>query len=302
MDLSYFCASCGVGGHLLRCAGCKRAYYCSKEHQKQDWKKHRKQCHDISSHKSSVSTKIHVNNATARVSKSHNMVLEDGRNLKHSSRPELKLSGKHADRNTSPITFEGSSESEIISAETEELDHILEFLQSEMNNPSSSTDVTTPVLNNPILNFNSVPVQYPDILKFHGRQLPVSNNLLDTRLDAIDTICRNVIKDMDAYGVCAVDNFLGHEKGLAVLDEVRGMHQTGVFKDGQLVRNRVNKDLKTIRGDQITWIDGKESFCCNIGMLIRKVDEVIMRANRMANNGKMGDYVIEGRTKVSRSN
>lgn len=29
-----------------------------------------------------------------------------------------------------------------------------------------------------------------------------------------------------------------------------------------------------------------------------QVDNIILRANKMANNGKMGDYVINGRTKV----
>lgn len=30
-----------------------------------------------------------------------------------------------------------------------------------------------------------------------------------------------------------------------------------------------------------------------------QVDNIILRANKMANNGKMGDYVINGRTKVN---
>lgn len=30
-----------------------------------------------------------------------------------------------------------------------------------------------------------------------------------------------------------------------------------------------------------------------------QVDNIILRANKMANNGKMGDYVINGRTKVT---
>lgn len=87
---------------------------------------------------------------------------------------------------------------------------------------------------------------------------------------------------------------------MTVLNEVLGMYHSGVFKDGQLVRNKsTNKqDLKTIRGDQITWIDGRETYCSNIGRLISEVDSIIMRANKMLNNGRMGDYVINGRTKV----
>lgn len=116
----------------------------------------------------------------------------------------------------------------------------------------------------------------------------------------IDKICQYVIRDMDKYGVCVVDKFLGTEKGLAVLNEVLYMYSAGLFEDGQLVSNKGSaNDLKTIRGDQIIWLDGKEHQCQNIGMLISQVDAIIMRANKMHNNGKIGNYTINGRTKVS---
>ncbi|GLV40126.1 HIF prolyl hydroxylase [Carabus blaptoides fortunei] len=115
----------------------------------------------------------------------------------------------------------------------------------------------------------------------------------------LDEVCRNVVRDMDAYGVCVVDNFLGDERGRSVLGEVLDMYSSGVFKDGQLVSSTGRKgDLKTIRGDQITWIDGREKYCSNIGYLISQVDAVVMRANKMMNNGKMGSYTINGRTKA----
>lgn len=298
MDLQYCCAFCGVGGRLLRCSGCKLTYYCTKEHQKQDWKKHRKLCQSICSHNSSGSTHVTVNNVSSKFQNS--LLLPDGLPRYSPGLSNMNLGLNNGVRDTSPITFEGSSESEIISAEAEELDHILEYLQSEINNPPVSGNVETPVQDsNQIPNFNEVSVEYPDIglglHNVHGNNLSVYNDS-----SAIDDICRTVINDMDLYGVCVVDNFLGHDNGLAVLGEVTGMYQTGVFKDGQLVSNRVKKDLKTIRGDQITWVDGKESCCQHIGTLIRKVDEVIMRANTMLNNGKMGDFIINGRTKVSK--
>ena len=46
---TYCCRLCGAdsragGEKLFTCAGCNHAWYCSKEHQKQDWKEHKKAC------------------------------------------------------------------------------------------------------------------------------------------------------------------------------------------------------------------------------------------------------------------
>ncbi|XP_072166397.1 egl nine homolog 1-like [Diadema setosum] len=40
------CAVCGESQKLMRCAKCMSVAYCSREHQKQDWKKHKKTCKD----------------------------------------------------------------------------------------------------------------------------------------------------------------------------------------------------------------------------------------------------------------
>lgn len=112
-------------------------------------------------------------------------------------------------------------------------------------------------------------------------------------------LCRNIIRDMDLYGFCVLDNFLGNERGMTVLNEVLNHYNMGTFKDGQLVRNKASDNLKTIRGDQILWVDGLEDGCKHIGQLISDVDAVVMGSNKMNNNGKLGDYTINGRTKVS---
>lgn len=59
-----------------------------------------------------------------------------------------------------------------------------------------------------------------------------------------------------------------------------------------------NKDLKHIRGDKITWIDGKEPECSNMGFLINQVDAVVTLANKLKDNGELGSYNIRERTKV----
>lgn len=106
----------------------------------------------------------------------------------------------------------------------------------------------------------------------------------EDKASILEEVSINVIRDMDAYGVCVVDHFLGPEMGNKVLDEVISMYRQGVFKDGQTVSARSTSDVKTIRGDQITWLDGKESQCKSIGNLIAKVDTVIKQANKVRIN------------------
>lgn len=124
------------------------------------------------------------------------------------------------------------------------------------------------------------------------------SELVDFEQESLDEACRNLIRDMNEYGVCVLDNFLGQEKGMKVLQEVTGMYSSGVFRDGQLVSTRGRKNLRHIRGDKITWIEGKEPGCGNIGYLINRVDAVITNCKRMKNNGKLGQYNIRERTRA----
>lgn len=39
-----YCAVCEVESNLKACSGCGEIYYCSVEHQKQDWKQHKGNC------------------------------------------------------------------------------------------------------------------------------------------------------------------------------------------------------------------------------------------------------------------
>ncbi|XP_048861743.1 egl nine homolog 1-like [Brienomyrus brachyistius] len=102
-----------------------------------------------------------------------------------------------------------------------------------------------------------------------------------------------IIPCMNKHGMCVVDNFLGEEIGMSILQDVVALHETGRFTDGQLVSQRSDSS-KDIRGDKITWIEGKEPGCERISFLMSRMDDLVRHCN-----GKLGNYKINGRTKVS---
>lgn len=68
-------------------------------------------------------------------------------------------------------------------------------------------------------------------------------------------MCQNLISDLNAYGVCVLDSFIGEEKGLKILDEVKQMYTAGKFKVirflckpkemkiSQSIKNLINKKI-----------------------------------------------------------
>ncbi|XP_063977315.1 egl nine homolog 1 [Diachasmimorpha longicaudata] len=303
------CALCGCSDRLLRCSRCKSVVYCTKEHQKLDWKRHRAHCQKNNEHELSGDTSSCF---SGRLSNLSNNIGEEIERIQGNSRKHEKNNSKQCHststrkdspkdtRSTSrrasksgwisPILYEGSAEDTILGARAESLNPTL-----------GATDTEEIIIDNHPHHHNGMKT-FPEVsLSRDDDFLPpfLHRNRNNFEEFIIDDICRNVIRDMDKYGVCVVDDFLGADKCLTVLDEVLNMYSAGVFKDGQLVSNKGGaKDLKTIRGDQITWLDGKERQCPNIGMLISQVDAIVMRANKMDGNGKMGNYNINGRTKA----
>ncbi|XP_049878058.1 egl nine homolog 1 [Pectinophora gossypiella] len=200
----------------------------------------------------------------------------------------------------SAITYEGSSEQEILSESAQQLSTV-EFAAAGSSNvlrAVNRTDVKMPVM--PSYGPEHPRKEYPEA-SVKGSPAPFSNMPSTFYMDPSDPcyeICQRVIRDMTTYGVCVLDNFLGKDRGHMVLNEVLEMYRSGVFTAGQLVSNPGSTEAQTVRSDRITWVDGKEPHCFYIRQLISYVDNIVLRANKMANNGKMGDYIINGRTKA----
>lgn len=113
------------------------------------------------------------------------------------------------------------------------------------------------------------------------------------RLNTHRLVLQYIAPCMNSYGLCIVDNFLGEKLGDRILQEVRRVHEDGNMQDGQLACQTLGQ-TKAIRGDKIAWVEGTETGCYNVGVLLSRIDKLITFAD-----GKLGNYKIRGRHKVS---
>lgn len=256
------CSICGSTENLLRCGQCKSIFYCNKEHQRQDWRKHKLSCKKIAT--------------CDNVEKKYGHIIDN--------------------QSCSAIPKEGSSEDEILNS-------LGVHLSPTNNNYQKHQSLTEEKFKSGVsempISGENITLQKQDSIKFFSEiSLQSPSHFQD---DYLEEMCRNVIQDLTDYGLCVLDNFLGAQLGKKVLREVFQIEKQGLFRDGQLVstKGKNKEELKTIRSDQICWVHGSEPDYPNIGYLISQVDSVIMKANRMPKNGKLRQFNINGRTKVS---
>ena len=226
-----YCELCGKMENLLKCGRCRSSFYCSKEHQKQHWKKHKLICKEADK---------------AQVPKQTPEPTPPSGDHKGPEKPREKISPEEAD-SASPPRNTNTEAPEV----------------SDRPGEDGSKDTATP-----------------------NGQTSSSPQKLATEY---------IVPCMNKHGICVVDNFLGAETGLGILENVKALHKTGKFTDGQLVSQK-GDSTKDIRGDKITWIEGREAGCEKIRFLMSRMDDLIRHCN-----GKLGNYTINGRTKVSMS-
>ncbi|XP_078128722.1 egl nine homolog 1 [Sander vitreus] len=223
-----YCELCGKMENLLKCGRCRSSFYCSKEHQKQDWKKHKLICKEMDK---------------AQLSKQKPEQPPQSEDDKAPEKYREKISPEQADSASfpQPTNTEAPGDGDGLGEE-------------------GSNNTATP-----------------------NGQTSASPQKLAMEY---------IVPCMNKHGICVVDNFLGAETGLGILDNVIALHKTGKFTDGQLVSQK-SDSTKDIRGDKITWIEGKEAGSDKIRFLMSRMDDLIRHCN-----GKLGNYTINGRTKA----
>ncbi|CAO1438634.1 unnamed protein product [Diamesa hyperborea] len=329
---SYLCKMCGIS-HGVKVCKCQKAYYCSKNCQKIDWKSHKSDCYKpvtIGHNRNAMN-----NNNNNNISNNDNFATpmhqcNHDRNdvLPIQSQQEFPMNvreGRQYDptpmeyqQPTTTITNFIPSETETTVDDIDEENLFFNNLmytvdESNENQILDSLSLRADTLLTQIpygLNTdNSTSLDFRELNEQQSKSVNITQQSFEDQFFkdierknkeqyGIEEMCSNLIRDMNEYGVCVLDNFLGLDRGNAVLQEVTNMYSAGVFKDGQLVANRSKQDLKRIRGDKITWLGGKENGVTNIGHLINQVDAVITLANRMNDNGKLSNYNIRERTKA----
>nr|AVE14374.1 HIF-alpha prolyl 4-hydroxylases PHD2A [Crassostrea gigas] len=302
-NISMACQLCSSSERLMVCSGCRRTWYCSKEHQKLDWKYHKKNCKRMREEDSETK---HVHGITlspesldiprykgydsaekmSAEAMTHNMnkmsqSLHDDLKLTDEKPVKKKISEEFytIQPNTverKVLTDEGSSES-----------YILHSAESALNQPmynSPSSQISS----------HSQELRYtPSVRSYEDEPVDNMHAYLSVLESRNEMLGEYVVKCLHTYGICVIDNFLGETKGLSILSEVKALHNTDKMTSGELVNRSHGSNAQRIRDDLITWVDGREPGCSNIQFLISSMDAVILKCTR-----KLKKCTINGRTKA----
>ncbi|KAF5885698.1 egl nine 1-like [Clarias magur] len=249
-----YCELCGKMENLMRCGRCRSSFYCSKDHQKQDWKKHKQVCRQAESNPR-LPPHTHPGQPCRKEQ-------DPQQNQQHSQR--AAAAGDSAGDSTEDGAWDGEGTGDGTGSE----------------NPPGSAQAH--------VDTESTGSESGCVPQHTGNNVPNRHALSPHQKLATEYIgpC------MNKHGICVVNNFLGDELGLGVLEEVRALYSSREFTDGQLVSQR-SDSTKDIRGDKITWIEGKEPGCEKIAVLMSRMDDIVRHCN-----GKLGNYRINGRTKA----
>ncbi|XP_052022272.1 egl nine homolog 1 isoform X2 [Apodemus sylvaticus] len=256
-----YCELCGKMENLLRCGRCRSSFYCCKEHQRQDWKKHKLVCQGGEAPRTQPAP------AQPRVAPPPGGAPGAARAGGAARRGDSAAASREPGPEDAAQARSGPGQTESGSEDP-----------PPSRSPGPERASPCPAGGGP-----GEALSPGGGLRPNGQTKP---------LPALKLALEYIVPCMNKHGICVVDDFLGRETGQQIGDEVRALHDTGKFTDGQLVSQKSDSS-KDIRGDQITWIEGKEPGCETIGLLMSSMDDLIRHCS-----GKLGNYRINGRTKA----
>uniref|UniRef100_UPI00358FFE1B egl nine homolog 1-like isoform X2 n=1 Tax=Myxine glutinosa TaxID=7769 RepID=UPI00358FFE1B len=320
------CQLCGAMENLLRCGGCRAASYCSKEHQRNHWLYHKPVCRTTADPKSTPSalreadaeptvetisqSKTHiVDNLSAAGEKGQT---SQAAPTKGRARGDRRRRGKGRGGNTlrgqtTDLSFNASVPSASASSNGTESSTTLCSNESNVDPVTARSTAVSGSLPTYDYKVGSTPTVDNDPSNRMGEDVATSTatGITSTpRLTLSQLALGCAAPCLARHGICVLEDFLGARRGNAVLADIQALSKCGRFTDGRLVRQPrsetpvtlpggPNASARDIRGDKITWVEGNESGCKNIGYLMNCTDELIHHCA-----GHLGSYDINGRTKA----
>lgn len=269
-----YCELCGKMENLLRCGRCRSSFYCSKEHQRQDWKKHKLICRGGGA-------------AAAAGGAAESRGGYPPPTRTHSAGAAAGCGSAAAEQGAAPPPSEAPAETTPLTN-----NHVAAAAAGGEAEASAAAQSPSPS-GEAVLLYRDKSNLYPGGVQTGPAGAALRPNGQTKSLVPQRLALEYIVPCMNKHGICVVDDFLGKELGGLVAQEVRALHHTGRFTDGQLVSQKSDSS-KDIRGDKITWVEGKEPGCQTIRLLMNSMDDLIRHCN-----GKLGNYKINGRTKVS---
>ncbi|GFT53889.1 egl nine homolog 1 [Nephila pilipes] len=291
-----------------RCGRCHAVFYCCRDHQVAHWAIHKKSCKKILP---DVAPAMSLNpsiNVASRIDNippqgnwcQNNMPLNspvnanvpmEASNIYNAD--SLTVQGKSADFQINEDEIFSSLSSEYLSSDNNFWDLINSCDAQNFFAPSEDPEKDKAIAKIS----ESLQETASAYLKSSDSKLPEETlNLMQCA--PFNDICENIVHDLNKYGICVLDNFIGSAQGTLILNEVKNLYCKGIFTKGELVNPNPYMVKENVRSDVTTWVNGTEPDCSNIGSLMRKLDAVVTTCNKFNNNGILSRYKLHRRTKA----
>ncbi|XP_063185110.1 egl nine homolog 1 [Chroicocephalus ridibundus] len=281
-----YCELCGKMENLLRCGRCRSSFYCSKEHQRQDWKKHKLICRGGGTGAAAAAAggAAEPRGGQPPPTRAHSAGAAAGGGSRAAAPGEA---GAAAGKGAAPPPPEPPAEAAPLTD-----NHVAAAAAAGGEAEAPAAAQSPSPSGEAVLLYRDKSNLYPGGVQAGPGGAALRPNGQTKWLVPQRLALEYIVPCMNKHGICVVDDFLGKELGGLVAQEVRALHHTGRFTDGQLVSQKSDSS-KDIRGDKITWVEGKEPGCQTIRLLMNSMDDLIRHCN-----GKLGNYKINGRTKA----